>query len=109
MTFSSSIHVAVAREDVDVRRRFPVGARLAAARVAEGEVDAGNFLVLQQVADHVAERDVGAEGELADAVAVLVGVAVVVKFAEILAVAVNACQPTAADFRASSACAESSP
>src|SRR5947209_2104066 len=54
-------HVARTREDVDMRARFPRRAGLAAVRIAECEVDAGNFFVLQQHADHVLERDVGAE------------------------------------------------
>ena len=56
---------------------FQVGAGLAAVGIAERDVHARHFFVLQQDADHVAEREVGAEGELADAIAVLVGVAVV--------------------------------
>src|ERR1700716_2867744 len=86
--------VAAAREHVDVRARFPRRAGLAPVRVAEGEVDAGDLLVLQQHADHVLERDVGAEGELADATAVLVGVAVLPELLlEILARAVRRLQP----------------
>src|SRR5438270_4673042 len=69
-------HVAAAREDVDVGARFPGRAGLAAEGSAKGEMDAGDLLVLQQHADRVLERDVGADRELADAVAVLVGVAV---------------------------------
>jgi len=53
-------------------------------------VDTGDLLVLQQDADHVGKREVGAERELADAVAVLVGVAVSVELAlEIPALASN--------------------
>src|SRR5262249_23220731 len=73
--------VAAAREDVDVRARFPWRAGLAAVRIAEGEVNARNLFVLQEHADHVFQGDVGAERELADAVAVLVGVAVVPELA----------------------------
>src|SRR2546430_17343617 len=39
-------------------------------------MDARQLFVLQQDPDHLVQRDVGAEGELADAVAVFVGVAV---------------------------------
>src|SRR4051812_16415811 len=78
--FTIDPDVAGAGEDIDVRARFPRGAGLAAVGIAEGEVDAGHLLVLQQHADHVAQRQVGAEGELADAVAVLVGVAVLPEF-----------------------------
>src|SRR5207248_8929772 len=51
--------------------------RLASIRIAEGEVHTGNLLVLQQVSDHLVKGDVRPEGELADTVAVFVGVAVV--------------------------------
>ena len=80
--------------------RLPGRAGLAAVGIAEGEVDAGDLLVLQQHADHVLERDVGAEGELADAVAVLVGVAVVPELLlEILTVAVRRLQASAGDLQ----------
>src|SRR5262245_34999419 len=68
--------VAVAGEDVDVGARLPRGAGLAAVRIAEREVDAGELLVLQQNADHPLERQIGAERQLADTIAVLVGVRV---------------------------------
>ena len=78
ITWSSSIQTSqCAREHVDVRARLPVGVRLAAVGIAEREVHARHLLVLQQDADHVAETEVGAERELADAIAVGVGVAVV--------------------------------
>ena len=46
--------VEVRADDVDVRRRIPVGAGVRAVGVAEGDVDAGELLVLQDVADDVA-------------------------------------------------------
>ena len=68
--------------------------------IAEREVDAGDFLVLQQDADHLAEPEVGAERELADAVAVLVGVAVAPEVAlEIGALAAGRHQPAIADLQ----------
>ncbi len=54
----------------------PVGAGVRAVGVAEGDVDARELLVLQDVADDVRELDVGADGELPDAIGVLVGVGV---------------------------------
>ena len=91
-------------------RRFPVGAGLAAVGIAEREVDAGDLLVLQQDADHVAEREVGAEGQLADAVAVLVGVAVAPELLlQLLALALRADQAAAPRFPASAASAARSP
>ncbi len=49
---------------------------MCAVGVAEGDVDAGEFFVLQDVADDALDADVGADGELADAVGVFVGVGV---------------------------------
>ena len=47
-----------------------------AVGIAEGDVDAGKFFVLQDIADDAGDADVGADGELADAVGVFVGVGV---------------------------------
>ena len=60
--------VEVAADAVDVRGALPGLAGVLAIRMAEGDVDAGEFLVLQNVADDVRAGDVGADGELADAV-----------------------------------------
>src|ERR1035438_5897607 len=68
--------VEIAAHDVDVGRRVPVRAGVRAVRIAERDVNAGDFLVLENVADDVMDGDVGADGEFAHAVAVLVGVAV---------------------------------
>src|ERR1039457_3934831 len=68
--------VEIAAHDVDVGRRVPVRAGVRAVRIAERDVNAGDFLVLENVADDVMDGDVGADGELAHAVAVLVGMAV---------------------------------
>ena len=46
-------HVAVAGEHVHVRFGFPVGVCLAAVGIAESDVHAGKFFVLQQHADHL--------------------------------------------------------
>src|ERR1700736_4911199 len=54
--------VAVAGEDVDVGARFPVGMGLVAVGIAEGDVDAREFFVLQQDADHFRKSEVGAKG-----------------------------------------------
>lgn len=45
-------HVAISGQNIDMRFRFPVGVSLAAVRVAEGDVHARKFLVLQKNADH---------------------------------------------------------
>ena len=68
--------VELGADDVDVRRRPPVGAGVRAVRIAERDVHAGELLVLQDVADDAVKLDVRADRELADAVAVLVGVRV---------------------------------
>src|ERR1019366_8451532 len=68
--------VEIAAHDVDVGRRVPVRAGMRAVRIAERDVNAGDFLVLENVADYVVNGDVGADGEFAHAVAVLIGVAV---------------------------------
>src|SRR5581483_8851459 len=61
---------------VDMSGGIPVSPGVRAVRIAERDMDTGNFFVLQDVADHVANADVGADGEFADAVAELVGMAV---------------------------------
>src|ERR1700688_3574117 len=73
--------------------------RLVAIRITEGDVHAGKFFVLKKIADHLGEAQVGAEGQLADAVAVFVGVAIVPEFlVEILALAFDLPQTRALDF-----------
>ena len=74
-------HIAVASEHINVRARLPVGVCLAAIGIAKREVDARHLLVLQQDADHLAQAEIGAESELADAVAVFVGVTVIPEIA----------------------------
>ena len=96
--------VALAGQDIDVGFRFPVGVGLAAVGIAEGNMHAGKFFVLEQDADHFGEAEVGAEGQLADAVAVFVGVAILPEFLfEILAVAMDVNQPRAFDLAGSAA------
>ena len=50
---SSDPDVEARADDVDVGRREPVGAGVVAVGIAEGDVDAGKLLVLQDVADDV--------------------------------------------------------
>ena len=47
---------------------LPPRAGLGAVGVAKGDVHAGHFFVLQDVADDALDADVGADGDLADAV-----------------------------------------
>ena len=44
--------------------------------MTEGDVDAGNFFVLQDVPNDVGAGGVGADGEFADAIAVFIGAGV---------------------------------
>src|SRR5579859_3518776 len=72
---------------------------LVAVGIAEGDVYAGKFFVLQKIADHLRKPEVGAEGEFADAVAVFVGVAIIPEFLlQVLALAFHLLQPRAFDF-----------
>src|ERR1700676_1445798 len=71
---------------------------LVAVGIAEGDVHAGKFFVLQKVADHLREPEVGAESQLADAVAIFVGMAIVPEFLlEVLALAFDLPQTRAFD------------
>src|SRR5437764_9561165 len=72
--------VEVAADAIDVRFRDPIRSGVLGIGMPKGDVDAGNFFVLQNVADHVGAGGVGAYGELADAVAVLIRVRVSAKF-----------------------------
>ena len=72
-----------AQEDaVDVGLAVPVGAGLAGQGAAEGDVDTGELLILQEVIDEVRQAGVGADGEFADAVTV--GVVVEEVFGEVV-------------------------
>ena len=67
-------------------------------RIAESDVHTRHLLVLEQDADHLAQAEVRAEGELADAIAVRVGMTVGPEvFLKIAPVAVDRHQPTAAN------------
>ena len=54
--------------------RAPRCAGVFAIGIAEGDVDAGKFFILQNIADNAGDADVGADSEFAYAVGVLVGV-----------------------------------
>src|SRR5688572_18081701 len=60
--------------NVDMGGGVPVRAGVRAVGIAERDVHARKFLVLQDVPDDIVQLDVGADGELADAVAFGVGV-----------------------------------
>ena len=86
---------------------FQVGAGVLAVRIAERDVDAGELLVLQDVADHFLELDVGADRELADAIRVLVGVRVLPEIAlELFVLAVRLDQAVVLDAKRQRRCRE---
>src|SRR5690349_16457401 len=58
-------NIELSPHHVDVRCRIPVGAGVRSVGIAERDVDAGNLLVLQDVADYVTHPDIGADGKLA--------------------------------------------
>src|ERR1039458_7237821 len=63
--------IELAPHHVDMGGGVPIGAGVRAIGIAERDVDSGDLLVLQNIADHVVDADVGADGELAHAVAEL--------------------------------------
>src|ERR1700730_12269082 len=69
-------NIALASQHIDVLLGGPVRVGLAAIRIAEGEMHAGKFFVLQKDADHARQSQICAERQFADAVTVLVGVAI---------------------------------
>src|SRR3954452_22670821 len=64
--------VEVSADAIDVRLGNPVLTRVLRVGMTEGDVNAGNFFVLENVADHVRAGRVGADRELAHAVAVFI-------------------------------------
>src|SRR5947208_14775777 len=78
--FAIEPDVEIAADTVDVRFGRPIGARVPGIGMTEGDVDTGNFFVLQNIADHVSARGICADCEFADAVAILVRAGVSAKF-----------------------------
>ncbi len=72
--------IASARQHVHMRSRTPRCMRLAAVRIAESKMHARQFLILQQHTNHVGQAEVRAEGQFANAVAVLIRVAIFPEF-----------------------------
>src|SRR5882724_7370444 len=90
--------VALARQHVNVRFGFPVGMGLGSVGVSKRDVHAGKFFILQKNADHLGKSKIGAESELADTVAVFVGVAILPEFLlKVFAFAFHANQASALD------------
>jgi hypothetical protein len=68
--------IELAPNYIDVGSRVPLRPRVLAVRIAKGDMNAGEFLVLQNLADYVGQFNIGADGELAYAIAVFVSVGV---------------------------------
>ena len=73
-------NVEVATDAVDVCFGNPVGASVFGVGMTKSDVDPRNFLVLQNVSNDVPASGVGADGEFADAIAVLVRACISAKF-----------------------------
>src|SRR5437879_1694944 len=92
--------VALAGEHVDMSLGFPVSVSLAAIGIPESEVHSGEFFILKQNPDHFGQSKVGAESELANPVAIFVGVAIAPEFLlQILAGTLDAYEPRALDLQ----------
>src|SRR5580698_3638785 len=63
-------------DHIDVGAGAPGCAGVLAIGIAEGDVDAGKFLILENVADDALDAEVGADGKLAHAIGVFIGVRV---------------------------------
>ena len=72
--------IEIAADAVDVRFGDPVCPGVLGVRMAKGDVDARNFFVLQNMADDAGAGGVRANGELADAITVLIGAGLGAKF-----------------------------
>src|ERR1700722_11492797 len=68
--------VEIETDYIDVGGRTPLGAGVLAIWIAEGDVDAGELFILQDVADHMCDADVSADRELAHTVGVFVAMGV---------------------------------
>src|SRR5439155_6791195 len=72
--------VEVAADAVDMRFGNPICAGVFGIRMTEGNVDSGNFFVLQNVSDNMGAGRIGTDSEFAYAIAVFVGAGVSAKF-----------------------------
>src|SRR5438309_1074385 len=74
--------VEIASHTIDMRFRNPIGPGVLGIRMTKGEMNAGNFFVLQNVSNYVSASRVGADGKFAHSVAVFIGAGVSAKFLE---------------------------
>src|SRR2546427_5963449 len=85
--FAVEPDVEIAAHAVDVSFGNPVSAGVFGVRMTKGNVNAGKFFILQNMADDVRAGDVCADGKFTDAVAIFVCAGVGAKFvAQILVV-----------------------
>src|SRR2546428_2888627 len=85
--FAVEPDVEVPADAVDMRFGNPICAGVFGIRMTEGNMDAGNFFVLQDVSDDVRAGRVGADSEFAYAIAVFIRTGVSAKFvAQVLVV-----------------------
>src|SRR5579862_3550234 len=68
--------VELPSHNINVCGRIPLRSRVRTVRISERNVHPGIFLILQNLPNHILEIDIGANGELAHAVAILIGVRV---------------------------------
>src|SRR6266567_1753420 len=78
--FAVEPDVEIAADAIDVRFRNPIGAGVFGVRMTEGDMHAGNFFVLQNMADNTRAGCVCADGKLAYAIAVFIRARVSAKF-----------------------------
>src|SRR5437660_11281889 len=97
--FAVEPDVEIAADAVDVRLRRSVSAGVIRVRMSEGNVNAGNFFVLQNISDDMRASGVGANGEFTDPITVFVGAGVGAEFLEqLLVVAGKIDNPIVAHF-----------
>src|SRR6266404_6570944 len=72
--------IEIAADAVDVCFGNPIRPSVFGIRMTEGDVNTGNFFVLQNVPDNMRAGDVCADGEFTDAVTVFVCAGVSAKF-----------------------------
>jgi len=78
--FAVEPDIEIAADAVDVRFRNPVRASVLGIGMTEGDVNARNFFILQNVADDVRTGGVGAARKFADPIAVFICAGVSAKF-----------------------------
>src|SRR4051795_1431423 len=91
--------VKVASYYVDMCRRAPLSPRMRAIRITKGHVNARDLLVLQNVADHFVNREIGSYCKLAHAIAIFVAVCVIPELAfELFVLRIGVLQTVAPHF-----------